>query len=307
MRGYDVKDGGQDAFLFANRRGGSTWLAEVIATAGRFRVVDQPLCLHTAPVQLIGKMPLGFGGHPPFFEGEGRVVDYLRSVQSGELRVNEYWRFWNRRYWQNNSRTLYKMTLGMPLLPQLSNNLDGVKICFLRNPLSQAWSVFRAGWGPSVGVFLQDRLFVDRFLDPPRLKIAEDISRRGDEIECLVLEWILDKLPIFEAYDQLKQQCVFLSYEELYIDSERVFGRLSECLGLEMTIGYEQLRKPSRTAAITTKGGVREFGDPALLHKWQNAMPVSKIERLYDLVDEFGINFYNRDDHSPTFSIFDGA
>lgn len=309
VRPYEFKadEAHPDVFIFANRRGGSTWLAEMITSRGAFRMIDQPLCIHTAPVQSIGYMPLGFSGHvAPSGAQLDRVVGYLNGIQSGEIRINEDWRFWTKRYWRQKNRSVYKVLQGMPLLPELSHRLNGVKVCFLRNPLSQAWSVLRAGWGTYVSVFLQDRLYVERHLDASRLKKAESIIHNGDMLECLVLEWVLDKLPLLDAYSEVRKDCIFLSYEELYLNSHTVLESLSERLFLDLQPSdYGRAHQPSRTAAITTKGAVREFGDPSLLHKWKDAMPAYKIERLYDLVDDFGVNIYSRIDHDPTFSIFD--
>ena len=141
-----------------------------------------------------------------------------------------------------------------------------------------------------------------------KLEKAESIIRNGNMLECLVLEWILDKLPLIDAYPDIRSNCIFLSYEELYLNSHAVLEYLSERLFIDLQpTHYTRVHQPSRTAAITTKGSVREFGNPSLLHKWQDAISASEIERLYDLVDEFGVSFYDRDDHNPTFSIFDPA
>ncbi len=80
---FQRKGQGKNVFIFSTARSGTTWLAEIIATQGRFKIVNEPFNLRW-PVK---REALGLNDWEELLYPENRraIKNYIESLVSGEF------------------------------------------------------------------------------------------------------------------------------------------------------------------------------------------------------------------------------
>ncbi|MDZ7760085.1 MAG: sulfotransferase domain-containing protein [Desulfovermiculus sp.] len=297
---HDFKDK-KDILLLANRRGGSTWLLELLCLDTNIRFVDQPLSIHTIPFQVINKLPIATDGQfcCPYPEQLSNIYKYIEGLQKASIRVNENWRFWRRSFWKKTNRTLFKVVHGLPMINALINNIDAQHVVFIRHPLSQANSVTNAKWEHFLYAFLNDRRYCEKYLSVENIKFAESILHKGTMLEKFVLEWTLDKIPLHRSYEQIKKNIIFITYEEMILYPNDVLSRLTQDLSLNnVNKMLKNINKPSRTTKLSNTKNIT-INNQNQLNKWKYNINVNQYRTAAKILDQFSIDFYTINNNLP--------
>lgn len=291
----------RDICLFASRRGGSTWLQEVICQNGRIRAIDQPFSFYSGPPFLHEHLPIMTNSLYLHLdqEDEARVKKYVDRIFAGHIVHGAQWRFWKKSFFLKSNRVLLKITKGKSLMEWFSDTYDDVDIVWLiRHPIAQSLSVIKAGWENDSKVYLQNHFFVGKYLTPNLQELGKTVLNKGDILEKYVLNWCLESLVPFRTL-QRKSQIILISYEESVLKPESMANYLSERLELDnrdsMTKG---MSTPSRTTKFTHTN-VKSINWQNKLQNWEKNVPNHLRNRCFDIIEQFGINLYSRSSLMP--------
>lgn len=290
----------RDICLFASRRGGSTWLQEVICANGRIRSIDQPFSFYSGPPFLHEHLPIM--ANSLFLhldqEDEKRVKKYVDGIFAGRIVHGAQWRFWKKSYLLKSNRTLLKLTKGKSLMGWFADNYDVDMVWLIRHPITQSLSVIKTGWENDSKVYLHNPFFVSQYLNQDLVNFAEKVLHHGDILEKYVLNWCLESLVPFHTL-QRRPQIVLISYEESVLKPESMADYLAEKLALDHGAAMKKdMSHPSRTTKFTHTN-TKSINWHTKLQQWQNNVPADLQDRCFDIVERFGIDLYSRSSVMP--------
>ena len=251
--------------LFSTRRGGSTWLMEIIGANRGVLPLNQPLEILTpnlTPHQYkrLPKFDLGQIVHPDS-DQERELRAYTDDLMAGRIRVNAPHAFWRRDFQFRTDRLLLKIVDAKPMMDWFYATYHPDIVYLVRHPVPQAMSCIRNGWSTTTKAYLRNEWFIDEVLaDRHLLTYAHTVDDTGTDLERFVLNWVVENLyPLRVLAD--RPHWLALSYEECVTDQDATLRRVGERLDLGDT---DRMRR-SCAAGVPVVESVRRrerFGDP---------------------------------------------
>lgn len=295
-----------DVALFATRRGGSTWMMEVINAAPGFRSLDQPFSVMTANLtpghyRRMPKYPSGEIVCPApeqFDELRAHVEDLL----AGSLPVNAPFRPWADDFRWRTSRQVLKIVGAKSLIVWLDDEFDLDIVYLTRHPITQALSCIRNGWSLTVRAYLDNPRFVDEHLDSRTESLAHDILASGTDLDRFVLNWGLENLiPLRAAPD--RPDWTVLSYEDCVLRPDDVARELASAVDLgDPEELLAAINRPSRSSRLSTSSRrtAIELGDATLLlRRPLERVPLEDRRQAMTVLGELGIDLYQPGESGP--------
>jgi hypothetical protein len=286
--------------LFASRRGGSSWIMEVISANPEFRYIAQPFVAYDQG----GRWDHGTVNYdyarfidPAEAELEG-IGEFIDGILSGRHVLRAPWQVWDGDFWRRKSRTVMKILQAKALMPWFEQRF-GLKVVYLlRHPLAQASSVMKAGWPPMHRTFLEHPGFREKYLDPAQQEFCARVSADGSLLDHHVLTWCLDNLLPLRALKSPTSWTV-VSYEDCVLKPEATLRYLSESLDLPSIERMQaQMAVVSRTAKFSNDSNAEVLGE-AQLAKWQKSVSPAEIVSAFDILKALDIDAYSDDSLVP--------
>ena len=286
-------------------RTGTTLLMEILATLPGYKTIYEPLHPNWFP----SLFKLGF---PPRIylnteEDNELLYNHLKNVFSGKGVAQ------NPHYFLFNFKEVYrrisfnkicaKFVNGNRLLPWISDRFT-LKATFLiiRHPCATISSQLKTGF---VGypreyemeirkgnVKFLKRIILEEISMIDNLKEKQELINKINGMktleELLAVEWSLDY--VIPLYFFNKYNWHLIIYERLIKNSKdeliNIFDKIGENVPKK---AYKLIKKPSRTSLE------KKIYTQRQLHKWKNHLSKKQIEGIFDVVNFFGIDFYNED------------
>ena len=275
--------GGRDIALFASRRGGSTWLMELLAVNPGIKALDQPLEITTGTLtpgqaRLMPKFHLGEIVHlDPVTEP--MVRSYLACVLSGAVPVNAPVRVWRPEFHLRTNRALLKIVGAKSIAPWIDDNFPLEVIHLLRHPVPQAVSCRRNGWTPTLSAFLDADSFVAEHLGEHE-GYCRDVLTRPTTLEAYVLNWVLENLVMLRAVS-MRPAWLVVRYEDLVIEPRPTLEWIAERLELpavdEMVARTSAASVSSPLSTRTRRAAMANQDGEALAHGWRDSIDVDDL------------------------------
>ena len=296
--------------LFCTRRGGGTWLMEIIGANRGVLPLNQPLEILTpnlTPHQYkrLPKFDLGQIVHPDAVQ-ERELRAYTDDLMAGRIRVNAPYAFWRRDFHFRTDRLLLKIVDAKPMMDWFDAAYRPDIVYLVRHPVPQAMSCIRNGWSPTTTAYLRNEWFVEEVLaDRHLLTYAHKVHDTGSDLERFVLNWVVENLyPLRVLAD--RPHWLALSYEECVTDQDATLRRVGERLDVGDTDGMrEAARRVSRSSSLSDAGSVSAIrrGDrDEQVSGWLSRMSAADVTRVAGVLDTFGITLYALDDPRPDWS-----
>jgi len=296
--------------LFCTRRGGSTWLMEIIGANRGVLPLNQPLEILTpnlTPHQYkrLPKFDLGQIVHPdPDQERELRA--YTDDLMAGRIRVNAPHTFWRRGFQFRTDRLLLKIVDAKPMMDWFDATYHPDIAYLVRHPVPQAMSCIRNGWSTTTKAYLRNEWFADEVLaDRQLLAYAHGVEDTGSDLERFVLNWVVENLyPLRVLAD--RPHWLTLSYEECVADQDATLRRVAERLGVEDTDRMRQAAvRLSRSSSLSDDrnvSAIRSGDRDKQVSGWLARLAPDDGPRVARVLDAFGISLYSADDPAPNWS-----
>lgn len=261
-------------------RGGTTWLAEVLACVPGTRIVFEPLTGTT--LQRHADLPFTNRQNIPEHAEWPEAESYLRRVLSGHcfrrgMLLPRLFSF------EHCPQILVKFCRLNRMLPWFVRRFDvRPPVLLVRHPCAVVASQLRARrWQRYPASYRVPDARYSEFFEPYR----PILDRIREPEERLAAMWCLDHIvPL--RHPQNDRDWITVSYEALVLDGPRQLDRIFARLGVEQPQGVEdQLHRPSATAphdAMILTGG-------NLLTGWRQALDAGQVRRILDMVNRFGL------------------
>jgi hypothetical protein len=151
--------------LFATRRGGSTFLMELISANRGIRSIDQPFemtCAFPTAAQ-VADMPLFEDGQLTSLDERSatRLQSLTERIFAGEVVINAPSRVWRRDVERRSNRLVLKILDAKPLIGWFADTVPCDIVYLTRHPIPQAISCIRNGWTLTAAAYLRDERFVE--------------------------------------------------------------------------------------------------------------------------------------------------
>jgi len=262
-------------FLAGSGRGGTTWIAELINHADKYRFMFEPFTARHVPEAR------GFRNRqyrrPD--DDDPAFVAPARAIIEGRIR-NRWVDYYNHRFVAR--RRLIKDIRANMFLKWLDVHFPGMPIVLLlRHPLAVAASRLRHRWSNDLADFLTQQTLMSDHLERHR-HLLETVH---DPFEQHVLQWCIENwIPL----RQFKRGEIHLAfYEHFSVDPRDEIGRLFAFLGKPFPEKIlERVERPSRMA-WEAKGVVSALGDP---DAWRPYVSPDEISRSLDILAQFGFD-----------------
>ncbi len=184
--------------LFATRRGGSTFLMELIGANRGVRSLDQPFEMSsTFPTAAqVADIPLFEDGQLTSLDERSarRLQSLTERIFAGSVVINAPSRVWRRDVELRSNRLVLKITDAKPLIGWFAATVPCDVVYLTRHPIPQSVSCLRNDWTLTVGAYLRDDRFLEANVSDTALALAHDVMRSGTPLQQFLLNWTLENV-----------------------------------------------------------------------------------------------------------------
>lgn len=281
--------------IFAMRRGGSTLLADMLATERGMRMVNEPfLVLEASPEFPLVSRWLPPRLHSTFFapspEECERIRAYMNTLLDRRIPIGVCRR---PMFPFRADRTLLKILHASALLDWLAESFGLRVVRLLRHPAPQALSVLRAGWGFATEAFYKDPEFLLGFLSDEQVELGRRILAGPSRWRLAILDWCIHYHLLVRAS---RLPSTLLTYETLVLDLDASCRMLCDRLELSdcARITARALRPSSSPGGVPTdKVSLIRTGDfSALVRQWRRQVDATMAAQAQEILDRFDVSIY---------------
>jgi hypothetical protein len=159
--------------------------------------------------------------------------------------------------------------------------------------------VINRKWGLTVGDYLNNDYFVNKYLSPGIVEESLRIVNSGSELEKFVLEWCMENLVPLRICNK-RSWMHWVSYEQII--TAPLSTAIKLCNELSLTSPkrmVEVIEKPSRTTKSTSRNLIKSLGPEAMLSKWVECVDLRDLGRVANIMNMFRITRYHASDPFP--------
>lgn len=291
--------------IYANRRGGSTHLMEIIGANKGVRYCGQPFSVYTASYDQLRLSPSLPVRHCSQFtsvhrEEEEEVRSYISAVLDGRAGSNFPLRFWASEYDFVYDRLVLKIVDAKALIDWIDHVFSVDTVYYSRHPVPVALSVLRRGWGDTCRAYLQDAEFSDSYLSGSLVDYCWNILKSQDVFAKAIVNWCLENIVPIRLLPH-RPKWLGLTYERLVANPESSLHRLASALGLEDLVRMRRaLLRPSKTSAGLLAAGHSKEARTRLINSWMQQVDSEHLRIAGEILDRFEISLYRPDRAEPS-------
>lgn len=286
-------------FISGAPRSGTTWVLETLEGALDVRRHWEPIKGLQADHGPISRYKGGLrplvqspDDNPHFQEFMHKVFDDSPPLFPGQARSRNFSKLENLKKIANPAATIVKFTAAQRAMSWVSETFDNRGVILLRNPLSliaslKAMETREDGWTEHMVPHGVPSELRDRF--PKVTALQNEIVKKFDEV---AIRACLDTImPVLASSSRSKGGIAYIDYESLVSDPSK-FSDLLDWLGLE---AFQHNAIDPTRPSTTTRGdsNVSRGGNPNL--SWQHRLSTDEVDRVLQIMDQFGIDFYGPD------------
>jgi len=302
------EDGGQpDLLLFANRRGGSTLLMDMIYSQESFNFIDQPFDFtHRQYNPYKDLLPnLSSSKLVALDEEDGKyLLFYVEKLLSRKVILRSQWRFWEPGYKSSYSRYVVKIVNAKALINWFYRTIDNVKIVYLvRHPIPNSLSVMQKGWELTTSAYLNNKIFVEKYLLNDLYDYVSKIADTGSPIEKHVLNWCLENLVPIRSWGT--SDWYKFSYEHIVTNPQKTVQDICENFKFtDSQAMLDTIATPTRTSSEKLKTSIRSIGEVERISRWMDKVDGIDLDNVQRMLDIFEIDLYHTRSPYPNDSYF---
>ncbi len=315
---YQQKSDLKDIFIFSSFRSGSTWLAELIKSQKGVKFAISPNKINL--LENIDNYYQQINNRPYYVKlskkEEEIIKNYIYNTSSGKLIYSRrYVDLFSKDHNFINNRTVYRLLRSNYLVNWYNKNFDIHPIYLLRHPIAASLSrekIWKRSpnpeyWKSNAEFLLNSDYFVNNFLNKDLSDYLKKYLKDANNLEKFVISWCLENLGLIKKIqtNTLEQGIIYLNYEDLLINPEKVINYLSQKLKLnEKEKILKKIKLPSSTVRYSSQKTKNKFAednyDPSyLLQKWKDSIDRDAEKSIFEILNRFGINIYQKDKLMP--------
>ena len=273
--------------IFANPRGGSTWLMEIIQSITNEPVIWEPLDRRNRDKAFV---ELNFGGlqYIPEEEKWPEAKDIFDRLFSGQIMNHNTFRYSTIKQLLQSDSLLIKFCRGNALLPWLVSNFTfkDKPIFMIRHPLAVVASQMRHGaWDYKFNGF--------KVPESPYNEIYAEhepfLTSLTTKEELLVSMWCIANKGTLD-HERNNKDWLTVNYEEFVVNPEKTVERILESWGVSYHLEKISFTKNSVTTRVDSSAEVK-----GRLSQWQQNLDKAQIGRMMGVMEYFEIEQYSYD------------
>ncbi|WP_018248122.1 sulfotransferase [Orenia marismortui] len=285
----------KDIFIFTSPRSGSTWLMELIASQDNIKFVNEPLHINRHKGLLTDITP----DWSEIYSKKNRkekFMNYFSRILNEELYVGQQKlkELFNGEFKFITNRRVFKILRAKDLINYFEDEFQIQVVYLLRHPIAVGLSLAERGFEERVEYFLNNKEYIDQFLNDDLVEFSKFILANGSKFEIKILQWCLENLPPLKFLDN--KEWLIISYEEMVIEEENTLDKLYKELELEsLDKLYRQVGIPSRTTSNDQAEKILNKSDKEnIIKKWTKKISKEEEEKAFIILDKFNIDIYQR-------------
>lgn len=224
----------KNILLFSSRRGGSTYLAELVASNPGIVYIDQPFDLFK-PNTESGKIRANYLPNKLMSQfvslsgdEEKKIDHYTKLLLNGKLKLLGNLR--HHKFPVLADRTMLKICNALPLIDWFNNQFNVLTCYLVRHPIAQALSIMKNNWGITAEYYLDDENFRNNYLNNKQLNYSKDILKQGSYFQKAILNWCVENLvPLKHSQTNI----IKVYYEHLVVDEQKTVNFLCQNIDVE--------------------------------------------------------------------------
>jgi hypothetical protein len=283
--------------LFATRRGGSTFLMELIGANRGVRSLDQPfeMSAQFPTAAQVADMPLFEDGQLTSLDERSarRLQDLTERIFAGKVVINAPTRVWRKGVERCSDRLVLKITDAKPLIGWFAETVPCDIVYLSRHPIPQSISCLRNDWTLTVGAYLRDQRFIEANLSDDALALAHDVMRIGSPLQQFVLNWALENVAPIRLLPE-HPDWLHVRYEDGVIDPVGMVDRVAAHLRLtDLDRMHATVNRPSVSSGMSTEQTRRMIEDGRaadLVTRWREGLDDGTEAWCNRLLETFGID-----------------
>jgi hypothetical protein len=273
----NVRDSGKSILVTGSARSGTTWLANILASQGKFRIMFEPFNPNLVPEY----RKFNYFQYMRPEEYDQDLYEFCNQVFTGKIR--NAWIDREIQYLLPQGRVI-KCIRSTLMLRWLDIQFPEVpKVFIVRHPCAVVLSRMKLGWATDDDIrhFLSQPNLMSDFL-ADKLEI---IARAKTDEEKHAIIWCITNLVPVQQFVGQKLNLVF--YEQMVQNPPETIAKIFQILGLSMndsvsmTISQPSLTSTASSAILTGKN---------LTDQWKNELSTPMIDRILSIVNEFGLS-----------------
>lgn len=288
---YDLKN---NHYIFADPRGGSTWLMEIIQNITNEPVIWEPLDLKLKN-NPFNSINFDWRQHIPSDESWPEAKMLFSLLFQGKILEKNILDYSTLKQLNNSNSLLFKICRGNALLPWLTENFEFnfKPIYMVRHPFAVASSQLRHGaWNHLNKKF--------EILDTPfnthYKKHQAFLKNIRTNEEILVAKWCLSNLKTLNHPNNNKKW-ISITYEDFVLDPNQQIERVLKSWNLKYDLSSIDFENDSQT---THKDSPSLNTDK--IKSWQSKFDDDQIERMGEVLKYFETEIYTKDSPMPNYS-----
>ncbi len=283
--------------LFASRRGGSTFLMELIGANRGVRSLDQPFEMSAAfpTAGQAADLPLFADGQLTSLDERSarRLQSLTERIFAGKVVINAPTRVWRRDVERRSDRLVLKINDAKPLIGWFSETVPCDIVYLTRHPIPQAVSCLRNNWTLTVDAYLRDEHFIEANVSEQALTLAHDVMRNGTALQKFLLNWTLENVAPVRLLPE-NPGWLHVRYEDCVTDPTRMVETVASRLRLkDLERMHATVNRPSVSSGMSTDQTRRliEEGQAAdVVTRWRRDLDDDTEAWCNRLLDTFGID-----------------
>lgn len=290
--------------IIANRRGGSTWIAESIANQKGVWYVNEPFAVLPSHQNYeLKKSYLPVKEHSQYFHLDTKELDlfnnYLSLLFSADIRPLGYCK--NPVFPFVINRSLLKILNAPWMLEWFLTQTNAMVMFLLRHPGAQAVSVLQQEWDFGVKAYFNRLDTLHDIFSNEQVKAGLDIIYHGDRWDMAILDWIITT---HHGRTVKHGSLIKLSYEEVLLNQPAYMNNvLVEKLGFsDIENARKSLRNPSGSSRMCERSTIHQIKDnniDYLVTKWRNHVSKKQLIRASEILEIFGVGTYSMYEPMP--------
>jgi hypothetical protein len=295
-RNESSNDGTSIISIFSSPRSGSTWMSSILCSLPNSFLVWEPLYLNP-PYPELKKVNICWDPYIPEDTDWIEAEQFFKKLYNREICSLRALRL----YFENDLRLvskakffIYKDVDSNMILPWLTKRFNINPIYIIRHPCAVVASQIKYKHWDWLISNPKARYYQPHCKYKGIYELYKDIYAKVSRAEeRLAADWALHNIvPINHKENNIRW--ITVSYELLYKKPFQEIERIYKRLGLTHTeMALSKIRSPSDTAMTTSFDRIHNTSQ---LESWKSELAGSAVRNILNIVNEFGIHFY---DSSP--------
>jgi hypothetical protein len=285
----------KNVMIFSTARSGSTWLMELIASSGKFKIINEPFLFYKYQNNIY-PLQKGWEYLLPGNDRKRKIENYFNELiyKNHEEFIPA---FYKSNYHIITDQVIFKILRTKDMINWYKNEFNTKVIYLLRHPIATNLSRVKYSRLP---LFLNNEKFITTFLDKNSIDYAQSILQNGDELQKKVLDWCLQNLPALKFSD--KSDWFKIYYEDLVLKPYDTLKKLSDFLDTNSINRKMEktLYKASSSSHLSGSKTQKILNDPRklkenrrfLIDKWSKEVTKLEEENVFEILDTFNISEY---------------